>query len=168
MGQGTIAREIKNQIGDVDAILASVGGGGLLSGIILTARSLGMKSQFYSVETEGADSFYRSYKTGMLIELPEITSIAKTLGARQTTQEIFNILKEGVDDAWTVTDRETVESLFEFLHEEKILLEPAASCIIAAFKKHSALLAGKKVVLIICGSNVTLDQALEWKNKFLG
>ncbi|RMG27145.1 MAG: pyridoxal-phosphate dependent enzyme [Methanobacteriota archaeon] len=167
LGQGTLVQEIKKQIGDVDAIMASVGGGGLLSGIILTAKALRMNTKFYSVETKGADCFYRSYKTGMLLELPEITSIAKTLGARKTTEEIFEILNSGVEDAWVVSDQEAVQGLFEFLEEEKIILEPAASCLIPAFKKHAQMFSGKKVVLVICGSNVTIEQALEWKKQFL-
>lgn len=164
LGQGTIVQELKRQLGDFDSLIASVGGGGLLSGIIKTSESLGLKTTFHSVETEGADTFFLSHKAGMPIELPEITSIAKTLGARKTTEEIFEILHSNVENAWVVSDKEAVEAMEEFLNKEKILIEPAASCVIAAFKKHAKLFEGKKVVLIICGSNVTLNQFLEWQN----
>ncbi len=166
LGQGTIIRELQQQIAKIDALVASVGGGGLMSGLITTAKYLDMDIDFYSVETKGADSFYRSFKAGRIMELDKIASIANTLGAKKTTPEIFEILRNGISEAFVVDDAKAVRDLEEFLNIEKILIEPAASCIISALKEHKDLFRNKNVVLIICGSNISLNDFLKWKKLF--
>jgi threonine dehydratase len=168
LGQGTIALELLEELKDFDILIASVGGGGLLSGISLAleASKKRKKIDIFSVETKGADSLALSLKYNKIMELPEITSIAKTLGAKKTTPFIFETLKRLIKQSFVIEDSEAVKYLIKFLDHEKILVEPATSCIIAAALMNRELFKDKKVVMIICGSNVSLDELSEWKKEF--
>jgi threonine dehydratase len=96
------------------------------------------------VETEGADWFYQSSEAGQLVTLPTITSIAKTLGAKSSTPEVYQILSRNVERALRVSDKEAVEALVAFLDREKLLVEPAAACVVAAVLKNPDLFAGSR------------------------
>lgn len=76
---------------------------------------------------------YQSLKAGHVVELPKITSIVESLAAKKVTEKTFTIVKEYVADVVTVFDREAMEKVVEILREEKLLVEPASSCTIAAF-----------------------------------
>ena len=101
-----------------------------------------------------------------MIKLEKIDSIAKTLGAKTTTQEIFSIMKEHVSQMIVVEDKAAVEALFRFLKREKILIEPATSCLIAAALENKDLFKNKTSIFVICGSNVSIDEAMNWKEEF--
>jgi threonine dehydratase len=117
------------------------------------------------VETEGADWFYQSSEAGRLVTLPSITSIAKTLGAKSSTPEVWDILSRNVERALRVSDKAAVEALVAFLDREKLLIEPAAACVIAAVLQNPGLFAGKSTVLIVCGSNTTFDEVTLWRQQ---
>ncbi len=166
LGQGTIALELMDQLPEFDVLVASVGGGGLLTGISLALEQLEYQGEIIAVETIGAESMHQSLNAGRIVELPAITSIAKTLGARKTEPFIFESLRRLVDHSLIVHDREAVKSLLDFLENEKILIEPATSCTIAAAFKNPELFRGKRVVFIICGSNVSMKEVENWKKEF--
>jgi threonine dehydratase len=166
-GQGTIALEIMEQVPDAEVIIGSLGGGGLLAGVSACLQAAGKSDvKIYSVETEGADYFYQSRAAGQLVTLPSITSIAKTLGAKTSTAKVYGILQSNIVEAFQVSDKEAVEAICAFLNYEKILLEPATSCVVAALLKNKHLFQGKKVVLIICGGNTTLEELQAWRKEF--
>ena len=122
-GQGTLYLELEEQLKDTpfDAVIASLGGGGLLSGMIEAARaSNNQKLQFYSVETKGADYYYQSHLQQKLITLSDITSIAKTLGASTGTKEIFQRFEKEITQPFVVNDADVVESIFQLLDSEKV------------------------------------------------
>ncbi|NDB29054.1 pyridoxal-phosphate dependent enzyme, partial [archaeon] len=122
--------------------------------------------EIIGVETKGADTIALSLKEDKLIRLENIDSIAKTLGAKTTTQEIFSIMKEHVSQMIVVDDKAAVEALFKFLEREKILIEPATSCLIAAALENKDLFKNKTTIFVICGSNVSIDEAMNWKEEF--
>ncbi len=164
MGQGTIALELIEELPSLDVVVASAGGGGLVSGIALALRALGREKQveIISVETGGADCIAQSVRAGKLVELSTITSIAKLLGAKKTTPFIFETISRQVDKCVVVSDRQAVSALFRYLDEEKILIEPASSCSIAAVIENKDYLKEKKVVIVVCGANIRLSEPLEW------
>ncbi len=166
LGQGTIALELKEQLPEFDILVASVGGGGLLTGISLALEQLDYHGEIVAVETIGAESLHKSIIAGEIVELDAITSIAKTLGARKTEPFIFDSLKRLVTHSLIVHDSEAVISLLDFLDHEKILVEPATSCIIAAAFNNPEIFKNKKVVFIICGSNVSMEEVENWKIEF--
>ena len=168
VGQGTVGVEILDDM-KPDIIIASVGGGGLLGGICRSIQTLGgdHSPEIYGVETIGADSMYQSLKEGKIVKLDKISSIAKTLGAKETAKINFEAISGIAKEILLVSDQEAVSAMQEFLDREKILIEPAASCVVAAVEKYKEKFEGKKVVLVICGSNVTLEEFHFWVQNYL-
>ncbi|OLS24456.1 MAG: Phenylserine dehydratase [Candidatus Heimdallarchaeota archaeon LC_2] len=168
-GQGTVAVEIMDEINEIDAIVASVGGGGLLTGISLAVEAFAKQKEIslYAVETQGANCLNESLKEDKLVELAAITSIAKTLGARKMSEFNFRTLQRMLTNSYVVSDRDAVKSLIDFLNNEKILVEPAMSCIITALFQNKEEFKGKKIVIVVCGSNVTFNEVEKWKNEII-
>ena len=162
-GQGTIVSELVGQIPRIDVLIASVGGGGLLSGLISAAAAYTPATSVIGVETEGADSMYQSWRTGRIVELPAITSIAETLGARKTEQRQFDIITGHASALVTVSDDQAVEALLGLLAEEKLLTEPATACSVAALLTGKvSLKQDENVVIVLCGANVGLSRIAGW------
>ncbi|MFX1254641.1 MAG: threonine/serine dehydratase [Promethearchaeota archaeon] len=163
LGQGTIALEFLQQTPDLDVIIASVGGGGLITGIGLAAK-LVKDVKIWGVETVGADALTQSFKAGYPITLDAITSIADTLGAKRTTDRVFSLFTKAVDEMVTVTDQEALKALEFLLENEKILVEVSTSCIVAALLKESLfnLSDVKNIGIVICGGNISLRQLHQW------
>ena len=168
IGQGTVGVEIMEDI-KPDILIASVGGGGLLGGICRSIQAISGTSppEIYGVETVGADSMYQSLGAGKIVKLDKISSIAKTLGAKETARINFEAIQGCVKEILLVSDQEAVLAMQQFLDNEKILVEPAASCIVAALEKYKEKFAGKTIVLVICGSNVTLEEFQQWVENYL-
>ena len=162
-GQGTIVCELVQQLPRIDLLVASVGGGGLLSGLLSAASALSPATRVVGVETIGADSMYQSWKAGKIIELPAITSIAETLGARKTEPTQFEIINRHVSSLVTVSDDQAIDALLELLAQEKLLTEPATSCSVAAMSA-GKILAGHNdnVVIVLCGANVGSSRVSAW------
>ncbi|HTK38063.1 MAG TPA: threonine/serine dehydratase [Pyrinomonadaceae bacterium] len=157
-GQGTIGLEILEDVPDVTDVVVSIGGGGLAGGIALAVKSLDPNVNIWGVETKGADSMAQALAAGTIVELPSITSIAKTLGAPSVGRLTFELAKKYFRSVTVVDDSEAITELFYLLDKIKVLAEPAASCTLAAaerlkenFDKTS------KVVLVLCGGNIGLD-----------
>jgi len=168
IGQGTIMMEIdqRQALDQIDNFVASVGGGGLLAGNALALEAMNYPTNIIAVETKGADSLATSLHAGELQTLPAITSIAKTLGAKTTTPFIFETMTRLVDDMFVISDRDAVKTMFEFLDQEKLLVEPATSCSVSAMLQHPDRFQDQTTVIVICGSNVTYKEALQWKEEF--
>lgn len=162
-GQGTMVLELIEQLDKLDSIIVSIGGGGLISGIISAVEHFSPKTKIIGVETKGADCMALSVQAGHIIELPKITSIADTLGAPRTEQRQFEIVSKYVKELVVVEDQEAISSLLELLSEEKLLVEPASSCSLAALnsEKIQAHL-GQRVGVIMCGGNIALDRVCQW------
>ncbi|HKQ23653.1 MAG TPA: threonine/serine dehydratase [Burkholderiales bacterium] len=164
-GQGTIVNELLAQLPEPDLIVTSIGGGGLISGILSAVQHYFPSTRVFGVETEGADSMYQSRKAGKIVELPAITSIAETLGARKTEKTQFEIVMQYVADLVTVSDNAAIRALIAILEEEKLLCEPAASCSVAALMEGKIPVnPGEKVVVVLCGANVAHEKVHEWES----
>lgn len=162
-GQGTIVCELVQQLPRIDTLVASIGGGGLLSGILSAGAALTPRTRIFGVETIGADSMYQSWRAGRIIELPAITSIAETLGARKTAQRQFDIVTRHAASLLTVSDDQAIDALLLLLKEEKLLTEPATSCSVAALLSGDIPLRLRdNVVVVLCGANVGLQRLASW------
>ena len=162
-GQGSIVQEILQQIPAPDCIVTSVGGGGLISGILSATRHFSPATRVVGVETVGADSMFQSWKAGRIVTLPAITSIAETLGARKTESTQFQIVCEHVSDLVTVSDESAVRALLEILENEKLLTEPATSCAVAALTEGKiGIKPDETVIIVLCGANVSLQSVRQW------
>jgi len=157
-GQATLACEILEEKPDIDTIVCSIGGGGLISGIARYVKAVKNNKKVLGVETEGADSMYLSLKAKQLVELEAITSIAESLGARMVTEKTFGYVEEFVDDLFVVTDTDALKALVEILQQEKQLVEPASSCSLSAILKNkSRINTGETICIILCGGNFAVD-----------
>jgi threonine dehydratase len=169
-GQATIVTEMLRQLPDPNLIVASIGGGGLISGIMSAVKHFSPRTRVVGVETEGADCMFQSVRAGKIVELAAITSVAETLGARKTEPTQFNIVSHNATDLVTVSDSSAMRALREILEREKLLVEPAASCSVAALDEGKiGICPGENVAVVLCGANVDLDGVLgvstrrEWR-----
>lgn len=164
-GQATLVPEILADLpAPPELLVASIGGGGLISGILSAASQLCPGTRVFGVETVGADSMSRSLAAGRIVELSAITSIAETLGARRTGKFQFETVSRLAAGVVTVTDAEAIEALVGLLEGDKLLTEPATSCSVAALGLGKIPVArGSTVVVVACGANVTLEKIIEWR-----
>jgi threonine dehydratase len=166
-GQGVLALELLEQVPDVDIILTSVGGGGLISGVASAVKQLRPEVRVVGVETLGADCMAQSLAAGYPVELPKFTSIAESLGTKRSSERPFAIIREAVERVVVVSDEAALQDLLWSLNLEKILMEPAASCTLAALTQGLLPdIKGKTVVPIICGGNISLESVLGWMKRF--
>ena len=168
-GQGTIALELLEQVPGLDVVVCAVGGGGLISGVASALKALRPEVRVIGVETEGADCMSRSLKAGRIVELERFTSIATSLGTKRTQDRPFAIVRDAVERVEVVSDVRALEEIFLLLDEEKLLVEPAASCTLSALVDGQVPdVAGATIVPVMCGANVTLSQVLGWRESLLG
>lgn len=158
-GQGTIVLELLQQQPTIDWLLASVGGGGLLSGLLAAVKGAGLQTRVAGVETAGADCMAQSLRAGSIVELPAITSIASSLGARRTELPQFEMISRHVSEFCVVSDEAALQAVRETLDHEKLLIEPAAGCVLAALTGGQIPLAPHdRVVVVVCGANTTVEE----------
>jgi threonine dehydratase len=144
-----------------------VGGGGLISGVASAVKQLRPEVRVVGVETLGADCMAQSLAAGYPVELPKFTSIAESLGTKRSSERPFAIIREAVERVVVVSDEAALQDLLWSLNLEKILMEPAASCTLAALTQGLLPdIKGKTVVPIICGGNISLESVLGWMKRF--
>ena len=156
-GQGTIALEIYKDLPEVDTIICSIGGGGLISGIASTIKQLKKDVKIFGVETVGADSMYQSFKAGKIVPLPKITSFAEGLSACKVGDITFNLTKKYADDIFTISDEKTKGAILLLLERQKLLVEPSAACTVAALLEKK-IPVGKNTVVVLSGGNLDLER----------
>ena len=153
-----------------DAVVLSVGGGGLLCGVVEGLRRNGMENvPVIAVETAGADSFAQSLAAGHRITLAAITSIATSLGARQVCEQAFRCSTLHAVKSAVVSDAASVFACKRFLDEHRVLVEPACGASLALLYERSAALEsfGTLLVIVCGGVTATTDQLQAWSRRFL-
>lgn len=152
-----------------DAVVLSVGGGGLLSGAALGLHRNGWSDvPIVAVETEGAASFHAAAQAGHAVQLDQITSIASSLGAKRVCEQAVQWSKERTIHSVLVSDKSAVAACERFLSDHRILVEPACGASLALPYENSPVLAGFQTVLVVVcgGATATADQLRQW-NKAL-
>ena len=165
-GHSTIVDEIAMEIQKPDAIILSVGGGGLLCGVVEGLHNNYLQDiPVIAVETEGADSFAASQKAGKLITLKSIDSIAKTLGAKTVSRQTLEWNKNHEIKSVVVSDKQAVSACIDFANDHRFLVEPACGASLAVvYEQLEVLKEVKSVVIIVCGGiGVDLDKLKKWK-----
>ncbi len=153
-GQGTIGIEILNEMADVDAVVASIGGGGLLSGVACAIKSLNPNIKVYGVQAEGAPSMVEALKLDEPIVLDSVSTIADGIQVKAAGQNTFKYIKQYVDDVVTVTDDEISSAILKLIESQKMIAEGAGAAPLAAVMFHKLPVKGKKVVCIVSGGNI--------------
>ncbi len=156
-GQGTATLEIMESAHDFDCIIAPVGGGGLLSGTALAAKSIKPGIKVYAAEPEGADDAFRSFAAGKIIPSINPNTICDGL-LTSLGQLNFEIIRQYVDEIFTVSDEEIKAAMRLVWERMKIIIEPSSAVPLAIVLKNKELFAEKKIAMIISGGNVDLGK----------
>lgn len=160
-GQGTAAMELIEDVPDVDLVICPVGGGGLLSGTAVAAKSMRPKIRVVAAEPANADDTAQSFRAGKRIVTSKKFTI--TDGLRTNVGELtFPIIQRYVDDIVTVSEEEIVSAMRTIWETMKIIIEPSSAVPYAAIVERKIDIAGKRVGIILTGGNVDLD-ALPWQ-----
>jgi threonine dehydratase len=154
-GQGTAAMEMLNDMPAPDAVIAPVGGGGLLSGTAIAVRHLAPAAKIYGAEPLLADDAARSLHSGSLQPALPPATIADGL-LTSLCERTFTVLRENVTDVLTVTEAQIVEAMRLIWERMKIVIEPSSAVPLAAVLANSTLFSGKRVGVILSGGNVDL------------
>ena len=154
-GTGTLGLEIHEQCPDFDAIVVTIGGGGLIGGISNALKQLRPDCHIIGVEPEGADSMHRSFAAGAAKDIPAVNTIADSLGAPFALPYSFALCQQNVDELCLVSEQEIRKAMGLLFHRMKIAVEPACAAATAAMLGPlREQLRGKRVVLLFCGSNI--------------
>src|SRR5205807_7796176 len=152
-GQGTIGLEILEEVPDIDLLLVAIGGGGLISGVSIAARSLKPNIKVIGVEPVGAPTLYESLRAGQLVELPQITTVAGTLAPRRSAAINLEIIGQNVDEIVLVTDEEMREAARWLWSELGVAAELSGAAAVAALLAEKIHFAPEqKVCALICGA----------------
>jgi threonine dehydratase len=156
-GQGTAAIEFLSQISsDLDIILAPVGGGGLLSGTAIAAKSLHQHMKVFGAEPKNANDAFQSFRQGELIPSINPDTIADGL-LTSLSDLTFSVIRKYVDDILIVSEN-TIKNAMKLIWERmKLVVEPSASVPLAAVMEHKHVFQGKRVGIILSGGNVDLE-----------
>lgn len=168
-GNSTIIDEAVQQCEKPDAIIAAVGGGGLMCGILDgMQRNNWLDVATFSVETEGAASFAATVKAGKLVTLPKIDTIATSLGAKQVTHKLFEWSKKHPITPLVVTDKSTVSACKQFLDDHRVLVEPACGAPLSVIYDQAPELKNmKSILVIVCGGvGLSLEKLQEYIQKY--
>jgi len=159
-GQGTAAVELLEEA-EVDLVLCPVGGGGLLAGTAVAAKSIRPSIRIIAVEPENVDDAAQSFRAGKRIVTEKKFTIADGLRTNVGTPN-FEIIQRYVDDIVTVSEEAIVKAMREIWQTMKIIVEPSAAVPLAAILDSGAIdVAGRRIGIILTGGNVDLD-ALPW------
>ena len=159
-GQGTAAKELLEKIPNLDIIIAPVSGGGLLSGTLLTAKTINPKIKIYGAEPKNADDTYQSIKNKKITPNKSTDTIADGLRAQVGTIT-FPIIQKYVDDIILVSEEMIIESMRIIWQRLKIIIEPSCSIVLGAILTDNKQFHNKRIGLILTGGNIDLD-ALPW------
>ncbi|MBC3421240.1 pyridoxal-phosphate dependent enzyme [Pseudomonas sp. RW3S2] len=147
-----------------DAVVLSVGGGGLLSGVVEGLKRNGWHDvPVLAVETEGAASLHAAITAGHPVELPAINSVATSLGAKRVADQALACAQHHPLHSEQVSDRAALQACERFLHDHRILVEPACGAALALAYAPGRLAHYNKVLMIVCGgATATLEQIRDW------
>lgn len=152
-GQGTVGLEILDQVANVDAVIAPVGGGGLLSGIATIIKGLNPRVEVFGAEPEMADDAYRSVESGNIEPVLRTDTIAD--GLRTSLGDLtFSVIKKLVDGILLVSEKEILVAMRKIVERAKYVVEPSGAVSYAALERHRDRFEGKRVAVVLSGGNV--------------
>jgi threonine dehydratase len=159
-GQGTCSKEMIEDLGELDAVIAPIGGGGMVSGTCLTLSNIAPSVEIYAAEPEQADDAYRSFKAGHIIADDAPVTVAD--GLKVPLKELtWHFVSNYVTDILTASEQEIIDAMRLIWQRMKIVMEASSAVPLATILKNRERFAGKRVGVIITGGNVDLDK-LPW------
>ncbi len=161
-GQATCSLELLEQAGNLDAVIAPIGGGGMVSGTCLALSNVAPETKIYAAEPKNADDAYRSFKAGHIIadDAPETVADGLKVPLKDLT---WHFVSNHVENILLATEEEIIEAMKLIWQRMKIVMEPSSAVPLATILKNKNTFAGKRVGVIITGGNVDLSK-LPWMN----
>lgn len=163
-GNGTLGLELLEDAPDATDVIVSIGGGGLMTGVAVAVKETRPAVRVWGVETRGAHVMTLALEAGRPVEMTP-TSIAKTLGAPWVSEGALAAARCYLEDVVVVEDEEAYRAIGLLMERAKVVVEPAASCTVAAADRLVSRL-GSHVVLVLCGGNVGLEDLVAWRDRF--
>ncbi len=159
-GQATCSRELMEQVEGLDAVIAPIGGGGMISGTCLTLSNIAPDVEIYAAEPEQADDAYRSFKAGHIIADDAPVTVADGLKV-PLKERTWHFVSNHVTDILLASEQEIIDAMHLTWQRMKIVIEPSCAVPLATILKNRDVFAGKRVGVIITGGNVDL-KSLPW------
>jgi threonine dehydratase len=159
-GQGTCSKEMFEDLGPLDAIIAPIGGGGMISGTCLAMSHLAPRTRIYAAEPTAADDAYQSFKTGAIVAYDAPVTIADGLKV-PLKERTWHFVQKHVTDVLLADEDEIIAAMRLTWERMKIVMEPSCAVPLAAILRNTHLFAGKRVGVVITGGNVDMDK-LPW------
>ena len=153
-GQGTIGLEIMEDLPDADIIVVPTGGGGLLSGVAVAAKSINPRVKIVGVQADKAAAMVKSYHSKRLTVLDQIYTIADGIAVKRPGDITYPIISRYVDKMVTVTDDEIASSVIGLMERTKQVVEPAGAASLAAILSNKIDVKGRKAVAVLSGGNI--------------
>jgi threonine dehydratase len=154
-GQGTAGLEVVAQVPDLDAVIVPVGGGGLLAGVSLAVKTLRPEAKVIAVEADHVASFSAALREGKPVHIETKPTLADGLAIAQVGSNAFEIARQHTDKVVLVTEEQIALAILRIVELEKGVVEGAAATTLAAcLSGQLPELAGKRVVLLLCGGNI--------------
>ncbi len=153
-GQGTIGLELVEQLPDLDAVLVPIGGGGLISGIAYTIKTLNPHVKVYGVQAKGAPSMKNAIEKGQVESLSAVSTIADGIAVKQPGDLTYELCSKYVDEIVTVSDDEISAAILALMEGPKLVTEGAGAVAVAAVMFGKVDLKGKKAVCVLSGGNI--------------
>lgn len=153
-GQGTIALELIEQLPKIDAVIVPIGGGGLISGMAYTLKTINPRIKVYGVQAAGAPSMKQAVEHGQIEELSAVSTIADGIAVKKSGENTFALCQKYVDEIVTVSDDEISAAILALMEQHKLVTEGAGAVAVAAAMFHKVDLKGKKTVCLLSGGNI--------------
>ena len=161
-GAGTIAVELSKFPEPIDVMLVALGGGAILGGIARWVKAKGTNIEVIGVGARGAPSMEHSWRSGSIVEYPNIATIADGIGTRIPIPEALDDMNGTIADVLPVDDASMIEGM-RLAHEHAgLVLEPSGAVGLAALIENPARFKGRTVAVILCGGNLTPEQMRKW------
>ena len=164
-GQGTLGLEIVRDWPDVDVVVVPIGGGGLISGVSMAVKAFRPSARVIGVESSGAPGMHDSVQQGHVVTLDKVDCIIDGLRVKRVGEKTFEVVRRYVDEIVTLPDEKMFEAMIWVMSHLKLVVEGAAAAPVAALLNGLVKAPqGAKVVAVLSGGNVNLDQlkGLRW------
>ncbi|MCO4293722.1 threonine ammonia-lyase IlvA [Solitalea sp. MAHUQ-68] len=152
-GQATVAKEINDELADIDVLVVPIGGGGLASGACLYFKENREQVKVIGVDPAGAPKMVEARKSGKPVQLTSIDTFIDGAAVRQIGEQTFQIINKHIDQLLTIEEGKVCTTMIELYQNEGIIAEPAGAMSIAVLDKIADQLKGKKVVCVLSGGN---------------
>jgi threonine dehydratase len=166
-GQGTVGKEVLDEVSGIDYVFVPIGGGGLCAGLGSYFKTYSPDTKIIGVEPTGAPSMKEALKAGKPVKLEKIQRFVDGASVQKVGDVTFSICKEVLSDMLLVPEGKVSSTILQLYNEDAIVAEPAGALSIAALDQYAAQIKGKKVVCILSGGNNDIDRMQEIKERSL-